>query len=152
MIKNILITGGAGYIGSHVNEILIKNKKEVYIVDNLSTGHKKLINKKAKFFKLDILKTKKIKSILKKYNIDSVIHLAAALSVGESQKKPSKYKKINVQGTQNLLNAIKNTNVKNNHVYQPRIHSKKQNQSLGYSKPYSRTIRRLVRSMPVSKA
>jgi len=54
-----------------------------------------------------------MKNILKKYRIDSVIHLAAALSVGESQKKPSKYKKINVQGTQNLLNAIKNTNVKN---------------------------------------
>ena len=72
MIKNILITGGAGYIGSHVNEILIKNKKQVYIVDNLSTGHKKLINKKAKFFKLDILKTNKVKTILNKYNIDSV--------------------------------------------------------------------------------
>ena len=46
MIKNILVTGGAGYIGSHVNEILVKNKKQVYIIDNLSTGHKKLINKK----------------------------------------------------------------------------------------------------------
>ena len=113
MIKNILVTGGAGYIGSHVNEILVKNKKQVCIIDNLSTGHKKLINKKAKFFKLDILKTDKINNILKKYSIGSVIHLAAALSVGESQKKPSKYKKINVQGTQNLLNAIKNTNVKN---------------------------------------
>jgi UDP-glucose 4-epimerase len=54
MIKNILITGGAGYIGSHVTEILIKYKKNNFIVDNLSTGFKKLINKKAKFYKADI--------------------------------------------------------------------------------------------------
>ena len=47
MIKNILITGGAGYIGSHIAETLIKNKKKLYIVDNLSTGSRKLINKKA---------------------------------------------------------------------------------------------------------
>ena len=59
MIKNILITGGAGYIGSHVVEILIKNKKRVIILDNLSTGFKRLINKKAKFFKVDIKNTKK---------------------------------------------------------------------------------------------
>ena len=50
MIKNILITGGAGYVGSHIAEILVKNKKKFYIVDNLSTGFKRLINKKAKFF------------------------------------------------------------------------------------------------------
>ena len=56
MTKNILITGGAGYIGSHVTEILIKNKKRVFIIDNLSTGYKKLIHKKAKFFKVNIKK------------------------------------------------------------------------------------------------
>ena len=53
-VKNVLITGGAGYIGSHVTETLLKKNKKVFLVDNLSTGHKKLINKKAKFFKLDI--------------------------------------------------------------------------------------------------
>ena len=51
MIKNILITGGAGYIGSHVAEYLIKKKFNVFIIDNLSTGYKKLINKKSKFIK-----------------------------------------------------------------------------------------------------
>ena len=50
MVKNILITGGAGYIGSHIIEILIKERKKVFTVDNLSTGHKKLINNKVKFF------------------------------------------------------------------------------------------------------
>ena len=57
MVKNILITGGAGYIGSHISEILIKKYKNVFLIDNLSTGHRKLINKKAKFFKLDIFKS-----------------------------------------------------------------------------------------------
>ena len=55
MVRNILITGGAGYIGSHISEVLIKKNKNIFIIDNLSTGHKKLIHKKAKFFKLNIL-------------------------------------------------------------------------------------------------
>ena len=60
VIKNILITGGAGYIGSHVTELLIKNTtNKVIILDNLITGHKKLINKKAKFIKADIKNRKK---------------------------------------------------------------------------------------------
>ena len=53
-MKNILVTGGAGYIGSHIIELLIKKKFNAFIIDNLSTGHKKLINKKAKFFNVDL--------------------------------------------------------------------------------------------------
>ena len=113
MIQNILITGGAGYIGSHTTEIFIKNKKKVYIVDNLSTGYRRLINKRAIFYKLNISNKNQIKKIIVKNNIDSIIHLAAVLSVGESERKPKKYKKINVEGTKILLEAIKNTKVKN---------------------------------------
>ncbi len=113
MVKNILITGGAGYIGSHVAEVLLKKHKKVYLVDNLSTGHRKLINKKAKFFKLDIHNKKKIKKIIVKYKIDSVIHLAANLIIEESQKKPKKYYKNNVLGTKKILEACANTTVKN---------------------------------------
>ena len=87
MIKNILVTGGAGYIGSHIIEILIKKNKNVFIIDNLTTGYKKLINKKAKFFKLDILNTIKLKEIIEKNNIDSIIHLAANLIIGEGERQ-----------------------------------------------------------------
>ena len=113
MVKNILITGGAGYIGSHVTEVLLKKRKKVFLIDNLSTGHRKLINKKAKFFKVDIHNKKKINKIIKKYKIDSVIHLAANLIIGESQKKPKKYFKNNVLGTKKILRACINTTVKN---------------------------------------
>ena len=113
MIKNILITGGAGYIGSHISEVLIKNKKKIFIIDNLSTGYRRLINKKAKFFKVDILKSKKVREIIIKNNIDSVIHLAANLIIGEGEKYPKKYFKNNVVGTKNLLESCENTGVKN---------------------------------------
>ena len=113
MVKNILITGGAGYIGSHVTEILLKRYKKVFLIDNLSTGHRQLINKNAKFFKLDINNKDKVKKIIKKNKIDSIIHLAANLIIEEGQKKPKKYFKNNVLGTKSLLDACKNTTVKN---------------------------------------
>tara|TARA_B110000211_G_C14051095_1_gene541264 strand:+ start:251 stop:1225 length:975 start_codon:yes stop_codon:yes gene_type:complete len=113
MVRNILITGGAGYIGSHISEVLVKKNKNIFTIDNLSTGHRKLIHKKAKFFKLNILDFKKIKIIINKYKIDSIIHLAANLIISEGQKKREKYYKNNVEGTKKLLEACKNTNVKN---------------------------------------
>ncbi len=113
MVKNILITGGAGYIGSHIAEILLKKNKKIFLIDNLSTGHRKLINKKAKFFKLDIHNKDKVRKIIEKYHIDSIIHLAAHLIIGEGQKKPKKYFKNNVLGTQKILEACKRTKVKN---------------------------------------
>ena len=79
----------------------------------MSTGFKKLINKKAKFFKVDILKNEKIREIIVKNKIDSVIHLAANLIIGEGEKYPKKYFKNNVLGTINLLKACENTTIKN---------------------------------------
>ena len=113
MIKNILITGGAGYIGSHISEILVKNKKKIYIVDNLSTGYRSLINKKAKFFKLNIKNNKEVKKIIKENKIDSVIHLAANLIISEGEKYPKKYYRNNVVGTQNLLKACSSSTIRN---------------------------------------
>jgi UDP-glucose 4-epimerase len=112
-MKNILITGGAGYIGSHITEILIKKRFNVIIVDDLSTGYKRLINKKAKFFKLNINNFKKLKKIITENEIDSVMHLAAKLDVNESQRRPKKYYNINVKGTHTLIKACVNSEVRN---------------------------------------
>ena len=112
-MKNILITGGAGYIGAHIIELLVKKNFKVFIIDNLSTGHRKLINKKAKFFKLNVNQCALIRKIIKKNKIDSVIHLAAKLNVIEAEKKPKIYYKNNISGTLNLLEACRYTGVKN---------------------------------------
>ena len=87
---SILITGGAGYIGSHIVEQLIKKKNDIIILDNLETGHKKLINKKAKFIKGDIKDIKLVKKIIIENNIKTIIHLAAYLNISESEKKKIK--------------------------------------------------------------
>ena len=110
---NLLITGGAGYIGSHIAEQLAKKKlNNIYILDNLSTGHKKLINHKSNFIKGDIKNLSLLKKIIKKHKIQTIIHLAAHLNVSEAEKKKVKYYRNNVTGTKNLLLGCKNSKVK----------------------------------------
>ena len=111
--NNILVTGGAGYIGSHIVELLVKNNSKVFIFDNLITGYKKLINKKAKFIRGDIKSLSKLSKTIKENNINSVIHLAACLNINESEIYKKKYYRNNVGGTLNLLKACRGTNVKN---------------------------------------
>ena len=111
--NNILVTGGAGYIGSHIIELLIKKKIKVFIYDNLVTGYKKLINKKAIFIKGDIKNSKLLTKTINENNINSIIHLAGYLNISEGQKNKKKYYKNNVIGTLNLVKACKNSNVKN---------------------------------------
>ena len=111
-IENVLITGGAGYIGSHIAEQLVQ-KKNIIILDNLITGYKRLINKKAKFINGDIKNKRKLIKIIKNYKIDSIIHLAAFLNVKESEKNKIKYYKNNINGTLNLIHACKDSTVKN---------------------------------------
>ena len=105
-MKNFLVVGGAGYIGSVLVNNLIDIGHKVVVIDNLSTGHKFLVNKKAFFFRLDINNLSKLDSFFKKFHFHAVFHFAAATSVKESEKKPLKYFRINVDGTQNLLNCI----------------------------------------------
>ena len=86
---NILITGGAGYIGSTVANLLLDRKHKVSIIDNLSTGIKKNIPDRSIFYKCDISDKKKVRKILKK-KFDVVLHFAAFINNDESIKKPKK--------------------------------------------------------------
>ena len=109
--QNILVTGGAGYIGSHIVELLVKTKANIIIVDNLITGHKKLINKKAIFIKKDIKNKVALTKIINDYKINSIIHLAGSLNISEAEKNKKKYYKNNVEGTLNLVKCCKNSSV-----------------------------------------
>ena len=111
--NNILVTGGAGYIGSHIVENLVKTKNRVIILDNLVTGYKRLINKKAKFIKADIKNKKDLIKIIKNNKINSIIHLAAYLNVSEAERNKKKYYNNNIIGTKNLIEACNNSLVKN---------------------------------------
>jgi UDP-glucose 4-epimerase len=112
-MKNILVTGGAGYIGSKITADLIKKKYKVFIIDNLSTGYKSLINKKATFLKSNIGAKKKIDSFIKKNKITSVIHCAASLDIEESERKPYKYFINNFINTKKLLEVCVKRGLKN---------------------------------------
>ena len=111
--KNILITGGAGYIGSHISELLIKQNYNIFIFDNLVTGYKKLVLPKTKFIKGDIKDKKKLINLINKNNINSIIHLAAYLNVSDAERNKKAYYNNNVIGTKNIIEAFKNSKVKN---------------------------------------
>ena len=104
-----LVTGGAGYIGSTVSNYLLDRGHDVTIIDNLSTGNKKNIPKKAKFHKVDISNTKKIQKIILKKKFDVVFHFAALINNEESIKYPKKYFENNFsKGKIFFENCIKN--------------------------------------------
>ena len=108
----ILVTGGAGYIGSHVVKKLCELDNEVTIFDNLSTGLKENINPKAEFIKGDITNPEDLKQAFSK-NYNSVFHFAALKASNESMTNPEKYAKTNISGTINLLSKCSTNNVKN---------------------------------------
>jgi UDP-glucose 4-epimerase len=109
----VLVTGGAGYIGSHTVKLLLQNNVEVIVLDNLSRGHIEAIPPGVPFEKVDLLNYHELLNAIKKYEIDSVIHFAAFAYVGESVDNPSVYYQNNVVGTFNLLNVMKDLNIKN---------------------------------------
>lgn len=102
----ILITGGAGYIGSHMVKVAINKGYDVVVVDNLSTGHVESIDPRARFYKGDISDETFMKNVLEKEKIDGVIHFAAFSLVGESMLDPHKYYQNNVGKTNELLNIL----------------------------------------------
>ena len=97
----ILLTGGAGYIGSHVLLAILKNQHKVFVIDDLSTGNKNLLPKDTELLRCNINDEEKISNVLKERDFDLVLHFAGFIKVEESVKNPKKYFKNNTE------NAIK---------------------------------------------
>lgn len=108
----VLVTGGAGYIGSHVVRVLLKKGFDVIIFDNLFRGHAESIPAGVPFEKVDLLDYTALSAALCKYEIDAVIHFAAFAYVGESVSDPGMYYVNNVAGSINLIKALNERNVK----------------------------------------
>lgn len=109
--KTLLITGGAGYIGSHVNKYLFDAGYQTIVLDNLYSGTENSIYKSI-FIKGDFGDKKLLDQIFEKYSVDAVLHFAAYKYVGESVKDPLKYYSNNVASTINLLETMLKNNVK----------------------------------------
>jgi UDP-glucose 4-epimerase len=108
----ILVVGGAGFIGSHVNKMLHQAGYQTIVLDNLSRGHRKSVQY-GTFIEGDLAHTGILHHIFSHYKIDAVMHFAAFIDVGESVKNPAKYYLNNVTHTLNLLMAMQRYEVKN---------------------------------------
>jgi UDP-glucose 4-epimerase len=115
----VLVTGGAGYIGSHTVVELLGEDKDIVVVDNFSNSDpivldriREISGKDFKFYEVDVMDEFKLEAVFKENNIDSVIHFAALKAVGESVEKPLEYYNNNLVNTLTLLNLIKKYDVK----------------------------------------
>ena len=104
--KNILVTGGAGFIGSHLVDKLIKGGQKVVVIDNLSNGRKENLNPQAKFYKIDV-RNPKIFQIFESEKPEVIFHLAAQAIVETAYKNPLETIETNIIGTANILEACR---------------------------------------------
>ena len=111
-MKNFLLTGGAGYIGSHVAHMLIDEGHKVTIIDNLITGSKKIVPKKAKLIQCDISNEKVVTKIIQNNKFDIVMHFAGLTRVDESIKFPKKYDNFNYKKAKIFINTCFKNNLK----------------------------------------
>ncbi|MBQ2434413.1 MAG: UDP-glucose 4-epimerase, partial [Clostridia bacterium] len=116
---SILITGGAGYIGSHTCLCLLNKGYDIVVVDNLDNSSKEslarvteITGKEIPFYEVDARETEKLIEIIKKHNVDSVIHFAGLKAVGESVRMPLEYYENNLVSTLHLADAMVKTGVK----------------------------------------
>jgi UDP-glucose-4-epimerase GalE len=110
-VAKILVTGGAGYIGSHTRYFLEKAGHSVVVVDNLSRGHRDAVPEKL-LRVLDLCETDKLTRLLEEERVEAVVHFAAYIAVGESTKIPELYFSNNVSGSVSLFTAMLQTGVK----------------------------------------
>ncbi|MDR2719139.1 MAG: UDP-glucose 4-epimerase GalE [Treponema sp.] len=109
---NVLVIGGAGYIGSHVVQEFLEQGHRITVYDNLSGGLRENLFSDAQFIHEDILDYQSLVQTMKG-NYDALIHLAASKAAGESMLQPEKYSRNNIIGTLNILNAAAETGIKN---------------------------------------
>lgn len=109
---NILVTGGAGYIGSHTVKVLLAKGHRVFVLDNLSRGHRAAVPDSVTLFVSDIHDTDRVQAILEENQIEAVMHFAAHSQVGESMENPTIYYDNNVVGSYSLLEAVRRAGVK----------------------------------------
>ena len=107
----ILVTGGAGYIGSHCVQQLLAAGQKVCVIDNLSRGHRAAVPSQASFFQLDLGETDELIDVMKSQRIEKVIHFAALAYIGESVENPLPYYANNTAGTLSLLQAMRQSRV-----------------------------------------
>jgi len=112
-MKNILVTGGAGYIGSHAVVELLDSGYEVVVFDNLERGHRELVDERAKFFKGDLRNIADLEELFSTHKIDAVMNFAAYISVPESVSNPIMYYENNTSGVLNLIKVMKKHKVNN---------------------------------------
>ena len=108
----VLVTGGAGYIGSVVTEELINAGHQAIVYDNLSYGHREAVHPLAAFVKADLLDSETLRGVLREQAIEAVMHMAAFALVGESVTHPAKYYQNNLVGGLSLLNAMRECGVR----------------------------------------
>ena len=114
---NILVLGGAGYIGSHTALELVKAGNEVIVADNLVTGFRSAVPKAAKFYEGDIRNAEFLDKLFSSEQIDAVIHFASFSLVGESVTNPLKYYDNNLCGTKVLLEAMVRHGIDKNRLF-----------------------------------
>ncbi len=109
--RKILVTGGAGYIGSHTVRMLLNQGHDVSVVDNLSKGHRHNVPVD-RLYEFDLADTQSLARLMRQKECEAVIHFAAFIAVGESMREPARYFKNNVCGSLSLLDAMVQANVK----------------------------------------
>lgn len=112
-LLKVLVTGGAGYIGSHFVKLLIDKGHQSLVIDNLSRGHKEAVPQNVLFEDVDILDTEALSYTIRTYLPDAVVHFAAFAYVGESVENPGIYYQNNVAGSLNLIRLCAENGVKN---------------------------------------